>query len=82
MSVFEAVLARVPACSSPQGELLTLPFLETCRLVLPVIGAPRRRAHAKNGEPSPSRRRILPSKRAREPGYRLHARALGRERQH
>jgi hypothetical protein len=39
MSLFAAVLERVPACSSPQGELLTAPFLDTCRLVLPVIGA-------------------------------------------
>jgi hypothetical protein len=45
MSVFEAVLARVPACCSPQGELLTLPFLDACRMVLPVIGVRRRCVH-------------------------------------
>lgn len=42
-SVFMAVLQQLPACTGADGELLTAPFLEACRLVVPVIGAP---AHA------------------------------------
>ena len=38
-SVFTAVLNKLPACSGADGELLTAPFLDACRLVVPVIGA-------------------------------------------
>lgn len=78
MSVFEAVLAQLPACSSQQGEVLTLPFLDTCRLVLPVIGAypgACRRARDKRGEYP--RACVL-----RELGRGLHARARRRKRKH
>ena len=37
-SVFTAVLQQLPACNGADGELLAAPFLDACRLVVPVIG--------------------------------------------
>lgn len=38
-SVLSRVSGRLPACVDGAGELLTLPFLDACRQVVPVIGA-------------------------------------------
>lgn len=39
-SPLEEATARVAAVRSQEGFLLTTPFLELCRMVLPVVGRP------------------------------------------
>ena len=45
-SVFAKAVAAMPACTGADGELLTVSFLEACRLIVPVIGARKIPAYA------------------------------------
>jgi len=38
-SLIQAITAKVPHVRDPNGVIQTVPFLDTCRMVLPVVGA-------------------------------------------